>query len=81
LHGVVRPGKFTVFPQAIGMTATWNPNLILDVAAAISDEARGRWNELGEGELLHARYSDLLRSYLTYSGYLCISFSFALNDK
>lgn len=25
LHGVVRPGKFTVFPQAIGMAATWNP--------------------------------------------------------
>ena len=24
LHGVVRPGKFTVFPQAIGLAATWN---------------------------------------------------------
>ncbi|MDD4191341.1 MAG: hypothetical protein PHI28_08420 [Mangrovibacterium sp.] len=32
LHGVVRPGKFTVFPQAIGLAATWNPELIFDVA-------------------------------------------------
>ena len=28
LHGIVRPGKFTVFPQAIGMAASWNPELI-----------------------------------------------------
>ena len=27
LHGVVRPGRFTVFPQAIGLAATWNPVL------------------------------------------------------
>ena len=25
LHGVVRPGRFTVFPQAIGMASSWNP--------------------------------------------------------
>ena len=60
LHGVVRPGKFTVFPQAIGLAATWNPDLIFDVSTAISDEARGRWNELGEGEFQLAKYSDLL---------------------
>ena len=28
LHGVVRPGDFTVFPQAIGMAAMWNPELL-----------------------------------------------------
>lgn len=60
LHGVVRPGKFTVFPQAIGLAATWNPELILKVATAISDEARGRWNELKQGNLQTAYYSDLL---------------------
>ena len=27
LHGVVRPGRFTVFPQAIGLAATWDPVL------------------------------------------------------
>jgi beta-glucosidase len=44
LHGVVRPGKFTIFPQAIGLAATWNPDLIHQVAGFISDEARARWN-------------------------------------
>lgn len=60
LHGVVRPGKFTVFPQAIGMAATWNPQLIFEEATAISDEARGRWNELGLGKKQHDGSSDLL---------------------
>ncbi|MDR1381998.1 MAG: beta-glucosidase, partial [Tannerella sp.] len=27
LHGVVRPGNFTVFPQAIGLASMWNPDL------------------------------------------------------
>ena len=40
LHGVVRPGRFTVFPQAIGLAATWNPELQYQVATVISDEAR-----------------------------------------
>lgn len=40
LHGVVRPGRFTVFPQAVGLAATWNTDLIYSVATAISDEAR-----------------------------------------
>lgn len=50
LHGVVRPGRFTVFPQAIGLAATWNPELQKRVATVISDEARARWNELDQGE-------------------------------
>ena len=45
LHGVVRPGRFTVFPQAIGLAATWNPVLQQKVATVISDEARARWND------------------------------------
>jgi beta-glucosidase len=60
LHGVVRPGKFTVFPQAIGLAATWNPNLIYDVSTVISDEARARWNELEQGKNQTEKYSDLL---------------------
>ena len=39
LHGVARPGA-TVFPQAIGLGATFDPALIHEVATAISDEAR-----------------------------------------
>lgn len=60
LHGVVRPGKFTVFPQAIAFGATFNPDLIHQVATAISDEARGRWNELEQGKKQTQYHSDLL---------------------
>ncbi len=44
LHGLVRPGKNTVFPESIGLGATFNPVLIHRMATAISDEARARWN-------------------------------------
>ena len=60
LHGVVRPGRFTVFPQAIGLAATWNPELIHAVATVISDEARAKWNELDQGRLQTAQFSDVL---------------------
>lgn len=60
LHGVVRPGRFTVFPQAIGLASMWNPELHYQIATAISDEARARWNELDQGRLQTARFTDLL---------------------
>lgn len=60
LHGIVRPGKFTVFPQAIGMASTWNTILLEEIATAISDEARGKWNELGLGRKQFDTSSDLL---------------------
>jgi beta-glucosidase len=44
LHGVGRAGLATVFPQAIGMAATWNPELIHQAATAISDEARAKYH-------------------------------------
>ena len=40
LHGVVRPGKYTVFPQAIAFGAMFDPALMEEITAAISDEAR-----------------------------------------
>jgi beta-glucosidase len=60
LHGIVRPGKFTVFPQAIAFAATWNTDLIFSVSSAISTESRARWNELKQGENQKDLYSDLL---------------------
>lgn len=45
LHGVARSGVATVFPQAIGMAASFNTSLMYDVAAAISDEARAKHHE------------------------------------
>ena len=45
LHGVARNGRATVFPQAIGLAATWDASLIERVASAISDEARAKHHE------------------------------------
>jgi beta-glucosidase len=42
LHGVARAGKATVFPQAIGLAATWDKSLMFNVGNAISDEARAK---------------------------------------
>ncbi|MFZ1770247.1 MAG: glycoside hydrolase family 3 N-terminal domain-containing protein, partial [Caldilinea sp.] len=44
LHGIARNGRATVFPQAIGMAATWDPNLIERVASAIGDEGRAKYH-------------------------------------
>jgi beta-glucosidase len=45
LHGVARNGIATVFPQAIGMAATWDPELIHAEADVISTEARAKHHE------------------------------------
>ncbi len=45
LHGVARNGRATVFPQAIGMAATWDRELIHAVASAIGDEGRAKYHE------------------------------------
>jgi len=42
LHGVARNGRATVFPQPIGLAATWNPEQVEAVAEAVSDEARAK---------------------------------------
>ena len=44
LHGVARAGRATVFPQAIGMAASFDTDLFLRVATAISDEARAKYH-------------------------------------
>jgi len=45
LHGVARAGRATVFPEPIGLAATWDRGLIFRMATAISDEARAKNNE------------------------------------
>ncbi|MFD2765254.1 beta-glucosidase family protein [Micromonospora eburnea] len=40
LHGVAWLGPATVFPQAVGLAATWDPDLIRAVGAAVGDEVR-----------------------------------------
>jgi beta-glucosidase len=45
LHGVARAGVATVYPQAIGMAASFDPDLLLQVATDISDEARAKHHQ------------------------------------
>jgi beta-glucosidase len=45
LHGVARAGYATVFPQAIGMGATWDPNIVRSMGTVISTEARAKFNQ------------------------------------
>ena len=58
LHGVARSGYATMFPQAIGMAATWDKELIGQEATVISTEARAKYNHaIAEGN--HGRYFGL----------------------
>ncbi len=45
LHGVARSGYATVFPQAIGMAATWDAVLIHEEGKTIATEARAKYNQ------------------------------------
>lgn len=58
LHGVARAGLATVFPQPIGMAATFDDNTIFNVFNAISDEARAK-NTRYSSENSYARYQGL----------------------
>ncbi len=50
-HGVARSGTATVFPHAIAMAATFNPELVNEVADVISTEGRVKYNQ-------HVKYND-----------------------
>ena len=45
LHGVSRSGFATVFPQAIGMAATWDVDMIHSMGETIATEGRARYNQ------------------------------------
>ncbi len=58
LHGVARAGYATVFPQAIGMAATFDTDAMFRTATVISDEARAKYHHaVAEGK--HAQYFGL----------------------
>lgn len=51
LHGVARAGYATVFPQSISIAASWDKELMHEVASVISDEARAKHHEfIRQGE-------------------------------
>jgi len=44
LHGVARAGRATIFPQAIGMAAAFDPDLMRRIGEAIAEEGRAKYN-------------------------------------
>lgn len=58
LHGVGRAGIATVFPQTIGMAASFDDNLVYKVFTAVSDEARAKYTEFKKSGNLQ-RYQGL----------------------
>ncbi len=50
LHGVARAGQGTVFPQAIGLGATFDEKLVEEIGDATSTEGRGKFNEFSKHE-------------------------------
>jgi beta-glucosidase len=58
LHGVARAGLATVFPQAIGLAATWDTDLEHRIADVISTEARAKYNDALRHDV-HSRYHGL----------------------
>jgi len=58
LHGVARAGEATVYPQAIGMAASFNDDLLNQVATSISTEARAKYN-LAVAKDRHVQYMGL----------------------
>ena len=50
LHGVARAGTATVFPQAVGLAATFDTKLAQKVADAVSTEGRAKYNEYSKLE-------------------------------
>ena len=65
LHGVARNGRATVFPQAIGLAATWDKALVHKVATAISDEARVKYHAALERN--NGAYTDLYQGLTFWS--------------
>ena len=50
LHGVARAGTATVFPQAVGMAAAFDEDLMEQVGDAVSTEARAKFAMQQEGD-------------------------------
>ena len=89
LHGVGRAGLATVFPQSIGMGASFNDSLLYEVFNAVSDEARVKSRIFSENGVLK-RYQGLtfwtpnvniFRDVLSFASmkliFLCSSKAFA----
>ncbi len=59
LHGVANQGNVTVFPEPIGMAASFNDKLVFDIFTAVSDEMRAKYNERQHKGLEDERFHGL----------------------
>ena len=50
LHGVARAGQATIFPQAIGLGATFDTELLGQIADTIATEGRAKYNAYSQEE-------------------------------
>ncbi len=58
LHGLARSGRSTIFPQSIALAASFDPELVEQMASAIADEARAAYlNAIGKGN--YGRFTGL----------------------
>lgn len=58
LHGVARNGRATVFPEPIGLGATFDPDLVRKIGDIVSDEGRAKFEKAREMENYN-RYTGL----------------------
>ncbi|MBR4228125.1 MAG: glycoside hydrolase family 3 C-terminal domain-containing protein [Bacteroidales bacterium] len=58
LHGVARNGRATVFPEPIGLGATFDPELVRKIGDIVSDEGRAKFEKAREMENYN-RYTGL----------------------
>jgi beta-glucosidase len=58
LHGVARNGRATVFPEPIGLGATFNPGLLWSIGNAVSDEGRAKFDAARAAQN-YSRYTGL----------------------
>ena len=58
LHGVARAGEATIFPQAIGMAATWDRDLLFAEGQVVATEGRAKYNK-AQAEKSYERYYGL----------------------
>ena len=59
LHGVANQGNVTVFPEPVGMAASFNDKLVFDIFNAVSDEMRAKHNERVRNGLEDVRFHSL----------------------
>ena len=59
LHGLANNEKVTVFPEPVGMAASFDDDLVYQVFSAVSDEVRARYNEAKQGGQENRRFLSL----------------------